>query len=309
MKQILLLLLGGMLLSSCVDSNYNLSDIESDDIVIGDDESVFRAPLATIHVGIDELASESVGIEEVCAEADIWLPTELADGYADMERMYSDDAYIDALLHDLTDEMLVSEAKLEAVATLIYDKYRDQVVIPAMPDDVAVDEYVTLFGEALRDELVCESICAAVHDLARGYLSTMSFDDIEYYVDHIDLDEDVVDMIVGNLDPDARPGEKNSLCLYGTVVSHLPFSVNLDATLAPTAVNFNFDVEGLGCEDEIPETQLHEADLRQIVAGITVKIPMTMKRYYPRVGFNDGDEQLALRLNLVKWGGLTLDNL
>ena len=47
MRLILPLFLFGMLVTSCIDNNYDLSEIDTDGVVIGDE---FRLPLATVTV-------------------------------------------------------------------------------------------------------------------------------------------------------------------------------------------------------------------------------------------------------------------
>ncbi len=308
MKYLLLLLLGGALMTSCIDDAYDLSNIESDDVTIGDENSEFRAPLAVIHVGMDELGSGSTGIADLCAEADIWLPSDLDGGYVDLERLSSDQTYLYALLDELTAEMLASPAKLEAVATLIYGKYRSQIDIPGA-DNVDLATYVVLFGEAMRNDAASAAIIAQVRGLAGGYLVDLEIDELDYHVDHIDLDADVIDMITGNIDPEAKPGEKNSLCIYGSIRSELPIALNIRPVLLPTMVAFDIDVEGRGAENAIPETLILASDLESIVNGMTVRIPVLLKRYYPAAGFSSAEEQLTLDLRLVKRGGLTFDNL
>ncbi len=309
MKYILPMLLCGAVVLSCVDDTYDLTKIESDNIVIGDDESVFRAPLATFHVAMDELESNGVNVKELCAEADIWLPTELDGGYVDIERTATDSDYLQGLLDALTDEILGSEEKLNTVVTLIYDRYREYVDIPFISEDVTLEDYIALFTAALNSELLRDVACQAVHTLAGSYLSTLHLDTVTYEVDHIDLDDEMVDMIVDNLDPDAGPGDVNSLCIYGTVTNNLPLSLNVSPELRPTSVCFDIDIEACGVKSEIPLTQVSASDLRQIVDGVTLTLPMTMKRYYRDVRFSEEGDQLVLSLSIVKWGGLSFETL
>lgn len=72
MRFILPLFLFGMLATSCIDNNYDLSEIDTDGVVIGDE---FRLPLATVTVSMSELGKDGTDIKALFDEADIWLPS------------------------------------------------------------------------------------------------------------------------------------------------------------------------------------------------------------------------------------------
>ena len=74
MRTLSLLLLSGALMTACVDRDYDLSDLDFDNVAIGDENSEFRIPLATVQVSMDEIAENGVNIEAIFREADIWLP-------------------------------------------------------------------------------------------------------------------------------------------------------------------------------------------------------------------------------------------
>ena len=75
MRTLSLLLLSGALMTACVDRDYDLSDLDFDNVAIGDENSEFRIPLATVQVSMDEIAENGVNIEAIFREADIWLPS------------------------------------------------------------------------------------------------------------------------------------------------------------------------------------------------------------------------------------------
>ena len=74
MRTLSLLLLSGALMTACVDRDYDLSDLDFDNVAIGDENSEFRIPLATVQVSMDEIAENGVNIEAIFREADIWPP-------------------------------------------------------------------------------------------------------------------------------------------------------------------------------------------------------------------------------------------
>ena len=89
-----------MLVTSCIDNNYDLSEIDTDGVVIGDE---FRLPLATVTVSMSELSKEGTDIKALFDEADIWLPSPLPAGgkYVDLQKIQHTPSYIDELLDEL----------------------------------------------------------------------------------------------------------------------------------------------------------------------------------------------------------------
>ena len=69
-----------LLAVSCIDNDYDLSDIDTDDIGIGDENSVFTCPLMTLRVAVADIVNEQGDLDGILAEADVWLPNRLPDG-------------------------------------------------------------------------------------------------------------------------------------------------------------------------------------------------------------------------------------
>ncbi len=305
MKKFLLLMLLGVMAAGCVDENYDLSKVDTDNVAIGDDKSEFRMPLIVVHVDKAGLKSKNNDIEALCAEADIWLPSTLPSGAVsvDLQQLLADVAYLDTLIDALIAEMGTSEQKLNDVATLVYNQYKSYITIPGA-ESVSLAEYVPLFREAFNNTATSAMVKAEVERLAADYLRTLDVEQLEYDIESIDLGDEVIDMLADNIDPAAKPGDPNSLCIYGTVESTLPVEVELEARLLPTEVVLDVDV--MKGTSNIPETLVSAEDLRALVGGITIEVPVTLKKYYPGVGFVDGD-QLRFNLSLVKRGGLKLN--
>ncbi len=312
MRKLALLFLAGTLLTACVDKDYDLTDIDTDGTAIGDETTVFRMPLATVHVGMKDIAESGTDIRSIFAEADVWLPTELDNGCADIQRLINDEAYVGGLLDDLSAEMMTSDAKLRAVTNQVWEKYKDEFLplIPGITGKETADEFYEAFRTAFRsDATLRELLNDEVRTLARSYITDLRVDDLYYDVDGIDISGDVVDMLSKNLDPDAKPGEKNSLCLYGEIASKLPVSLRLAPVFNPTSVTCLVTVNARTEVNEIPETQLFEEDLRQIVDGMRITIPVTLTEYYRGMGFDEttSEPQIVINLRLVKRGSLTFD--
>ena len=167
------------------------------------------------------------------------------------------------------------------------------------------DPFLTefVFDASLRERLADE-----VSALARTYLTgSLGIDQLEYEVGHIDISSDIVDMLADNLDPEGTPNARNTLFLYGQITSGLPLSLLLDQSFSPTEITFQVGVGADKASNDIPQTQLFAEDLRQIVEGITIRIPVTLTEYYPGKGFSDDQYQIVISLSLLKNGGLKLD--
>lgn len=311
MKKLPLLFLVGLLAAGCVDKEYDLKDVETDNIAIGDSQSEFRCPLMTIRVSMQEITDNGIDIENVFRETDIWLPTELPDAYVDIRRLVSDEAYVSTLLDLLVDELLVSDTKLDQVVELIWNTpaYRQSVTgsVPELDLDDA-DTFRSLFrslyqNNAQERELLDEQVRLLAHD----YLTALQVDDITYDIDRIDLDDNIVDMLAENLDPEGTPDAKNTLHIYGTIANRLPLSAEIQARLRPTLIEVPVQIDAKSEENVIAETPIYGEDLRTLIHGCQVVIPVTLDRYY-RNGFdNTADCQLLIELHLVKRGGLKLN--
>lgn len=311
MKKLPLLFLVGLLAAGCVDKEYDLKDVETDNIAIGDSQSEFRCPLMTIRVSMQEITDNGIDIENVFRETDIWLPTELPDAYVDIRRLVSDEAYVSTLLDLLVDELLVSDTKLDQVVELIWNTpaYRQSVTgsVPELDLDDA-DTFRSLFRSLYQNNAqVRELLDEQVRLLAHDYLMALQVDDITYDIDRIDLDDNIVDMLAENLDPEGTPDAKNTLHIYGTIANRLPLSAEIQARLRPTLIEVPVQIDAKSEENVIAETPIYGEDLRTLIHGCQVVIPVTLDRYY-RNGFdNTADCQLLIELHLVKRGGLKLN--
>ena len=311
MKKLPLLFLVGLLAAGCVDKEYDLKDVETDNIAIGDSQSEFRCPLMTIRVSMQEITDNGIDIENVFRETDIWLPTELPDAYVDIRRLVSDGGYVSTLLDLLVDELLVSDTKLDQVVELIWNTpaYRQSVTGSVPELDLGdADTFRSLFRSLYQNNAqVRELLDEQVRLLAHDYLTALQVDDITYDIDRIDLDDNIVDMLAENLDPEGTPDAKNTLHIYGTIANRLPLSAEIQARLRPTLIEVPVQIDAKSEENVIAETPIYGEDLRTFIHGCQVVIPVTLDRYY-RNGFdNTADCQLLIELHLVKRGGLKLN--
>ena len=180
MRKLILLLLSGMLSTACVDKDYDLGNIDTDNIAIGDEGSQFRIPLVKVLVSKDEIKNNGGNIEEIFREADIWFPSQLPDGkFVDLVKLQDkdDQTYVNTLLRTLREEMQTSDqtsdAKLASVVDLVWDKYAAEF-LPLL-NLTAPDEqtFKTAFKTAYRnDASLRERLADEVSALARTYLTS-----------------------------------------------------------------------------------------------------------------------------------------
>ena len=90
-------------MTACVDRDYDLSDLDFDNVAIGDENSEFRIPLATVQVSMDEIAENGVNIEAIFREADIWLPS--SEKEVNLPALTGDSDYRDGLIGNTIAEM------------------------------------------------------------------------------------------------------------------------------------------------------------------------------------------------------------
>ena len=307
MRNFPLLLLCGILLTACVDNDYDLLDIDTDDVTIGNDQSTFTLPLATIRIGTGEIAESGADIRTILDEAKIWLPTRLENDCADIARLQRDGSYLDKLLSDLVTEMASSDAQMRAVTDLIWDCYRNRFS-SLLPGNQTSEQFYAAFKSAFRDDATLRGqLSAEIRKLASEYLSDMKIDDMHFEVSGIDLDDDVVDMLADNLDPEGTVDARNLLLLTGTIESQLPATLTLDPRFAPTDITCSVEVDALRPTNVIPEMRVYEADLRQIVDRMDIVIPARIEKYYPGIDFDDAGHPIVIKLKLIKKGGLKLN--
>lgn len=309
MKKIFTLLCVALAVASCIDDDYDLGNIDTGNITIGGDETTFELPLAQIIVHMNELRNGTSDVRDIFAEADIWLPTSLPGGtaYADIRRLAdTGDSYLDETVDLLFDEMAASPAKMEEVTDLIWRKpeYRSRFSEVISADEEAL--FKSLFRESFSDEVTGEAIRDLSGGLARDYLSAIRIEAVSYRIEGIDLGSDVVDMLVKNLDPEGTPDAKNTLQIYGTVASALPLSLQTSPSFTGTGIRMQPFAIGPEEQNVIPKTRLYEQDLRTVLDGVEIVLPLELLRYYPDDPLEE-QQELVLKLHLRKRGGLNLD--
>lgn len=316
----LLLLAAALLLSvSCVDRDFDLSDIDTGDIGIGGAESEFRLPLARIRVLGSAVEGTYDSLENIFGEADLWLPTSCTS--LDLARL-SEDAYVDALTDELLGELHTNPAKLDDVAAMLErtPSYREAIAgtIPGELRGISVYEYVTehlnMVGQYSRGKL---------REIIFNHLDSMNscIDSVEERIEGFGIDEGVIN---------ALAGEGSFTAVYGSAVNRLP--VDCTGTFELVAAYDDPDyyddyygdgdaeevvclrIDGIrllcGSESEIARTTVTADDLRRMCGAMKMRVALAATTYYPRHGVPAGaDDAMELTLKLYKKGGLNLSDL
>ncbi|MCD8034009.1 MAG: hypothetical protein LUF83_06865 [Alistipes sp.] len=320
MRKFFLLLLTGALFTACIDKDYDLENIDTDNVTIGGDESKFEIPLAKVLVTLADIANGDVNIQELCEKADKWLPSNLPGNadYVDLTQLTLH-SYTDGLFDALIAEMRSTPAKLDEVTDMIWDDYRD--VFASILDVSPSPENEALFKTAFKTVYDTDDrVLDEVKSQFSGYLTEdLNVEPIDYNIGRVDISDDVVDMIADNLDPEGSGSSKNSLYLAGEIASKLPISLYLEPELksvpedgspATTILKFDVEVDATKGTNEIKDsekTRLYAEGLRQLLNNAAINIPVTLEKYYPGKGFETDKSQIEIKLYLIKNGGLKLD--
>ncbi|WP_418425461.1 hypothetical protein [Alistipes sp.] len=320
MRKFFLLLLTGALFTACIDKDYDLENIETDNVTIGGDESKFEIPLAKVLVTLADIANGDVNIQELCEKADKWLPSNLPGNadYVDLTQLTLH-SYTDGIFDALIAEMQSTPSKLDEVTDMIWDDYRD--VFASILGVSPSPENEALFKTAFKTVYDTDDrVLGEVKSQFSGYLTEdLNVEPIDYNIGRVDISDDVVDMIADNLDPEGSGSSKNSLYLAGEIASKLPLSLYLEPELksvpedgspATTILKFDVEVDATKGTNEIKDsekTRLYAEGLRQLLNNAAISIPVTLEKYYPGKGFETGKSQIEIKLYLIKNGGLKLD--
>lgn len=304
-------LLFGLGLASCVDKAYDLGKIDSDGISIGDDESEFRIPVATVRIKTREIVSgdDAADVSSLIGNVNVWLPASLPGGadYLDLTRL-NEAAYMDALFDGLYAEMGdPSTGKLDAVTDFVWLYCREEFLSPLSLDRSVTEE---LFKSTFRAMYALDAVRAEARRQAEHYLSGLvGIAPMSYELGSLGIESDVVDMLSDNLDPAGTPDPVNTLSLYGTIDCRLPLTFGLDASFAATDIAFTTDIVAGRDGNPVEEVRIYAEDLRTLADGTSIELPVTLQRYYPGMSFSQDPAavQLSLSLSLVKRGSLKFE--
>lgn len=310
---------GAMMLSSCIDEKYDLSNIDSDDITIGGDESEFFMPLATINYAANSIKTNSRGgtINDLFEEINKWLPSTLPgnESYVDLQRM-EEKEYKAEILNSLYDEILANEKKRTDVCEYVLENHKNELVsrLRTSENAVVANGAILIMATSVNEgvEILSGLIISYPQDVRTIFNSLSDYDLIDYRIEDIyieipalDISDDVVQMLSGNLDPESVGDPVNALYIFGSIYSELPLMLQINPYIENTGISLGDISLDEKKRTEFEDIRVNSGDLQVVVDGANLIIPVTLQRYYPNSDFNE-DSEIEISISLHKTGGLTL---
>lgn len=300
MKKILLFAAVLAAASACVDEGFDLSEVDTDDIVIGSDKSTFKVPLANITVKADAIQGEDGSLESILKDADLLIP-------GGFERLDLHDLPVDALIEDLFDELRFDrDHRRELGEFLENEKYRDEVV-STLPQNLRGLDLSHVFADYFDVLYQRQELRDAMKNVIRKAVGSINdhLPSVSGKMYGIGIDEDLIGLLTGT----------GRLRLYGTVFNKMPLDgtavlrlvkndgsaeefLKLELALDYTEASRDFSVD---IDDEV---------LRALAGDMQMHVTLDLASYYPGKSLADEDGTvLELALKLEKQGGLNIGDI
>ena len=318
---ILIVMSIGFILISCIDSKYDLSQIESDGIAIGNNDSEFLMPLVNIKFqasNFNASTEDDMSISGLQEQINVWLPAQLPNNasYVDIQKLANNKEYKQALLDNLYAEMQRDENKRKEVCKYVIAEHKATVIealrnssnavvaaaalqINRIPDTEAVDLLSNLFITYPTD---VKNILNDISD--EDLIDNVEIENVLVDIPAFDISDDVLDMLVDNLDGDNVTSPINALYLFGTINSNFPFLFKVNPTIYNTRINFG-ELSIDNGSTKINDIRVFRGDFEKMSNGSQLVMPVILEKYYPNIDIND-NTQLDISISLRKTGGLNL---
>lgn len=307
---------------ACINEQFDLTNIESDGITIGGDESEFLMPLITIKFtsgdisqNVDEGFSSIMGLRE---QINVWLPSKLPNNanYVDIKALNNNPTYLQSILDALFAEMHTDKAKRLEVASHVMTEFRAELI-----EQLSNSGNATL--KTASSQLINTSIANGAEILAQlfvsypneieGILQDMSAEDlidinlenIDTEIPALDISEDIEQMLTENLDPSSEENAVNALYLFGETKSGFPFQFRIRPTIEYTDIDLGNILIDSNTTTPIDDVRIYREDLQTLFNGSQLVMPISLERYYPNEQFNDNSE-ISISISLRKTGGLNI---
>ena len=318
---ILIVMSIGFILISCIDSKYDLSQIESDGIAIGNNDSEFLMPLVNIKFqasNFNASTEDDMSISGLQEQINVWLPAQLPNNasYVDIQKLANNKEYKQALLDNLYAEMQRDENKRKEVCKYVIAEHKPTVIealrnssnavvaaaalqINRISDTEAVDLLSNLFITYPTD---VKNILNDISD--EDLIDNVEIENVLVDIPAFDISDDVLDMLVDNLDGDNVTSPINALYLFGTINSNFPFLFKVNPTIYNTRINFG-ELSIDNGSTKINDIRVFRGDFEKMSSGSQLVMPVILEKYYPNIDIND-NTQLDISISLRKTGGLNL---
>lgn len=311
----------GFIFISCIDSKYDLSQIESDGVAIGNNDSEFLMPLVNIKFQASNFSvstEDDMSISGLQDQINVWLPAQLPNNasYVDIQQLANNKEYKQSLLDNLYAEMQRDENKRNEVCKYVIAEYKSNVIeslrnssnavvaaaasqINRISDTEAVNLLSNLFISYPTD---IKNIFNDISD--EDLIDNVEIENVLVDIPALDISDDVLDMLVDNLDGDNVTSPINALYLFGTIDSNFPFLFKVNPTIYSTRINFGELSIDNGIT-KINDIRVFRSDFEKLSNGSQLVMPIILEKYYPNIDIND-NTQLNISISLRKTGGLNL---
>ena len=324
MKRFLLFVLSAAacLQVACINEQFDLTNIESDGIAIGGDDSEFLMPLVTVKFNSGDICQnvehDYSSIMELREQINIWLPTTLPNNanYVDIKALSNNPTYLQSIMDALFDEMRTNEAKRMEVCKYVVSSH-----ITALYDQLAESGIATLAIAAMQ--IIQSSTAEGTSTLAQCFIShpsdieailqnistfdliDITLEDVDTYIPSLEISEDIEQMLTENLDPSSEENAVNALYLFGETKSGFPFQFRIRPTIEYTDIALGNILIDSNATTPIDDVRIYREDLQTLFNGSQLVMPISLERYYPNEQFNDNSE-ISISISLRKTGGLNI---
>ena len=297
MKKFLLFAAVFVVASSCVDNGFDLSDVNTDDVAIGSDASIFHIPLANITVKADAMSGEDGTLKSILADADQWIPTTTKE--LDLEHFDAN-----KLVGELFEELNTEKDSREAFADAIVEGGYEAGVRASLPSELRGLELKEVFRDhfdALYNRTELRSEISRIIGEQVGSLNEI-IPEISAEMDGFGLEDDMIDMLTGS-------GEVR---LYGTISNYMPVSGTVSLVLSRRG-DQQTEILRLDLPADFKDTtqefsvKIDDNSLRGMAEEMQMNVSLALTSYFPRQTL--GDTVLKLTLKLEKKGGVSIGNL
>lgn len=315
-----LLMFLALCVTSCnVDDSYDLSNLDSDNLGVGTDDSSFNVPFVEMTLNMEKVVTSLTASNffDTVENLTCFLPSELSGEYqegVELEKL-TDEEYVDGFVSDLFVEMRTNNDKRVEVFELLKDEsngYAAQLtqleLLGINISTMSATECATTLGAAFEDPMlegVIETFQAEIVDLCVNESKNLETNfDVSDTVGEVDLGDDLLDILSKNLD-----GDKNYIQFIAETSTNLPFDTDMTVALGYTnqyGVETSLDISvkeiftGKGVVDNVDV-------LRAIVDNLKVIVNVDMDTYHHvENGLDLSDKYIKLKLHLFKGGSLTL---
>lgn len=308
-------------LSSCIDTDFNLSEIDTDDITIGNNDSEFLMPLASIRISSEDIGQnigeDEVSIKELYDEVSVWFPSTLPDNadYVDIARLMSDEQYTRKIFDALYNELLNDIDKRTSICEYVVHKHRQQLVDLWLNDSNPIIKVLAQEFNKLSDSEAVYFLSGVIvtyadfiknmfYGLATADIDCLALNDVDVDIPSLEISSDIEDMLSENLDPASVTNPINAIYIYGYVESDFPFQFLLSPIIENTMIVLGDILIDKGKTD-INEIRIYKEDIQTLFNGSHFNMPIVVERYYPYIGYDD-TSAITLHLYVRKTGGLKI---